>query len=89
MFILAKNPIFYFRIMNEASRLRIDKMNVLLDNHFESLFAIIDDMLVRGMTKQEIKELMVCNIETAIVESLAVARRKFKTFPNYDALHNL
>ena len=46
----------------------------------KSFFAIIDDMLVRGMTKQEIKELMVCNIEFAIIESLEVARHKFKTF---------
>jgi len=70
--------------MNETSRLRLDKMNILLDNHFESLFAIIDDMLVQGMTKQEIKELMVCNIETAIIESLAVASGKFKPFSKHE-----
>jgi len=68
--------------MNEASRLRIDKMCVVLDKQFESLFAIIDNMPVRGMTKQDIKELMVRSIETAVIESLVVARHKFKAFPN-------
>jgi len=70
------------RVMNETSRLRIDKMCVLLDKQFESLFTIIDDMPVRGMTKQDIKELMIRSIETAIIESLAIARHKFKAFPN-------